>query len=581
MKKKILIISGILIVIVVILLIIGIIWYFNDKAKYDFEVEQVTEINYLVLQEDDKYGVIDKYGNIVVEPVYDIIQIPNPSKAIFVCMYDYDTDEREYQIDVLNEAGEKLYSEYDSVQAIATETTYDGIPFEKSVLQYKKDGKYGLINMEGEELTDAIYDSISAIAYKEGMLLVEKDDKYGVVNMNGVTVISVEYESITSDNYYSSETFYKTTGFIVCKKTDDGYRYGYINYQGHEILDTNYTQISRITEIEAEDVYLIAYKDGQAGVLQNKKVILNYEYEDISYNSYNDMFIIQRNGKQGVIDMSGNVKIAAEYDNISFGGIYVNAEIDGETVILDLDGNQVENQDIVTKMLTMDGEHYIIADVNEMYDITDLSGQSIIENSYSYMEEITENYFVVGNNNKNGIIDLSGKAVVDLKYNSIFAIDGTNLLQANISSSKTISLINKDTMEILVTLSDASVEIEENYTRVYNDTESYYFDDSGNEITVQEAMPENSLYAIEEDGLWGFVDQNGNIIIECIYEAVTEFNEYGFAGIMLDDMWGSIDSNGEVVQEPIYELDWTNPMFIGKYYQLEEWYSYAYYTSQT
>lgn len=578
-KKKVFIIVGIIVIIAVIA--IGIAMYLIDKSKYDFEITKVTQIDYHVLHQKNQYGVINRNGEIVVEPTYDVIQIPNPSRDIFICMYDYSSEQKEYHTRVLNSKGEELYQGYDNVQAIPTETTYDGIPFEKMVLRYKENGKYGLLSIDGKELTDAVYDEISAISYKEGMLLVKQDEKCGVINMNGKVVIPVDYESITSDNYYSDETLYQTTGFIVSKKSDEGYRYGYIDYKGHVVVKMEYTQIDRITEVQDDkNVYLVAFKEGQAGLLKNKKVILNYEYEDINYNPYNDVFVIKRNGKQGITDKNGNIKIQPEYENIVFGGIYVNAEKDGEFILLDLNGNVIENQDIVTKMPTKDGKHYIVADKNEMYDIINENGESIIENSYSYMEEIDNNYFVVGNNNKNGIIDLSGKAVVDLKYNSIFYIDGTDLLQANISSTNTVSLIDRKTMKVLVTMDKASVEINEDYVKVYSEKESRYFSDDGKELTNKEVFPNHVLYAKEINGKWGFVDKNGELKVQNEYDMVTEFNEYGFAGIKKDGKWGVINSNGEVIQEPKYEISWINPTFIGKYYQSEEWHGDSYYTNQ-
>lgn len=578
-KKNIFIIIGIVILIAIIA--ISVAMYVTNKSKYDFEISKVNQIDYHVLYKNRQYGVINRKGEVVVEPIYDIIQIPNPSKDVFICMHDYNVEAQEYQTDVLNRKGEKIYQGYDSVQAIPTETTYDGIPFEKTVLKYKKDGKYGLLNIDGSELTKPEYDDISAILYKEGMLLVKKEDKCGVVNIKGKILIPIEYETITADNYYDNENLYKKAGFIVSKKSDEGYRYGYIDYKGKTVAKTQYTQVERVTELQdSNNIYLVAFKDGQAGLLKGKQLILNYEYEDINYNSYNGVFVIKRNNKEGISDKEGNIKIGTEYDTITFGGIYVNGEKNGELVLLDLNGNIIENQDIVTKMPTQDGKHYIVVDKNEMYDIINENGESVIENSYSYMEEIEPNYFVVGNNNKNGIIDLSSKAVVDLKYNSIFRIDGTDLLQANISATNTISLIDKKTMKVLITMDKASVEINENYVRIYSEKESRYFRDDGKEISNKELFADHELYAKEINEKWGFVDKEGNVKVQNEYDMVTDFNEYGFAGIKKDGKWGVINSKGEIIQEPTYQISWQNPTFIGKYYQSEEWHGDSYYTNQ-
>ena len=576
-KKKLFSILTIIIIIVAFILIGS---YLLEKSKYDYEIVKVEQINYYIMNKEDRYGVINKEGEIIVEPVYDIVQIPNPSKDIFICMYEYDVEKKEYKVKVLNEKGEAIYQEYENVQAIPTETTYDGIPFEKTVLKYKKSGKYGLLSIDGKKMTDPIYDQISAITYKEGMLLVKQNGKCGVINLNGKMVIPIEYEIITADNYYSEKTLYKRAGFIVSKKSEEGYRYGYINYKGEKITNTEYTEIERVTEIQDDkNIYLVALKNGQAGLLKNKKVLLNYEYEEISYNLYNDVFVIQRNGKQGIADKNGNIKVQPEYQSILFGGIYINAQKDNEMLLLDINGNKIDDQSILTKIPTKDGKHYIISDENEDYNIIDAEGNVVINKNYSYIEELDNNYYIVANSNRNGIIDLSGKFMVDLKYNSIYKLGDTQVIQANISSTNTVSLINSN-MQTIVTMDNAAVEVKKDYIRVYSETENRYFDYQGKELTNKEVFPENQLYAKKINDKWGFVDRNGNLTVQNEYDMVTEFNQYGFAGIKKDGKWGSINSNGEIVQEPIYSIKSLSPNFIGKFYQETESYGNLYYTDK-
>ena len=579
MKKKRLIIIGILIL-VIIAIVVSLIIYFSNRAKYVFDVEYVSNIEYSTVRIDDKYGVIDGNGNIVIEPTYNVIQIPNPSKPVFVCMSNYNTEAKEYETKVLNEKREQIITGYSNIQAIPANSTADGIPFENTVLKYKKDNKYGLMSLEGKEITDAIYDEIASITYKEGMLLVKQDGKYGIININGKIVIKPEYDNITVDNYYDVSTGYQRTGFIVCSIKDEGYRYGYVDYRGKKILDTIYTEIERVTDFEDEkDIYIVAYKDGQAGLLKNRKLILDYEYEDIIYYAYNDVFIVQRNGKQGIADRKGNIKIDTKYTNISFGGIYVNAvDESGETQILDLDGNVVTNG-YIAKMPTEDGQHFIVYNEEGIYKIIDNNGNIVVDRSYTNIEEIANNYYIVANNRNNGIIDLTGKSLVELRYNSIVKLDNTELLQANISATSTVSLINKN-MQIVVTMDNASIDVEDGYIRLYSETEDKYFDYAGNELSAKDVFPNNTMYAQEENGRWGFVDQNGNTKVAYDYDMVTELNEYGFAGIKKDGKWGVIDENGQVVQEPIYVLDEISPSFIGKYYKVDEWYGNAYYTDK-
>lgn len=570
----------ILSIILILILIVGFISiYLWKKSDSSYEIEKVTEIKYNLINENKKYGVIDETGKIVIEPKYDIIQIPNPSKPVFICMHDYNINLQQYETEVFDNKGNKIFTEYDSVQALPTESTWDGIPFEKSVLKYKRNNKYGLITLENKVITEPIYDSIKAINYKEGMLLVEKDKKYGAINIKGKIIIKPEYDQISIDNYYNSETMYKASGFIVKKKNEDSYKYGYINSKGKMLLPLEYTEISRINEIiDDKNVYLLVLKEGQAGVVKNNKVVLDFEYEDISYNLFNNMFIIQRNSKSGIADIKGKVIIQPEYDSIMFGGIYVNAIKDGEVTVLDINGKKLDNNNIYAKLPTTNPNYYITIDKNEIYRIVDKDNNIKIENNYTYIEHIKDDYFIIYKNGKNGIIDLSGKSIADLKYNSIFKISGTEIVQANINSTNNITLLNKE-MKIVCNMNNANIEKKENYVVIYSKDDMKYFDYSGNEISYKNLYPNNKLYAKKINGKWGFIDKADKLIIQNEYEMVTEFNNYGFAGIKKDGKWGVVNSEGTIIQEPIYELKWENPSFIGKYYKVQAW-GEQYYSSQ-
>lgn len=573
-KSKIIIIT-----IITILVFVAIAMYLWKRNENSYKIEKVTNIKYNLILENKKYGVIDEIGNIIVKPQYDIIQIPNPSKPVFICMHDYNVNLQQYEIDVFNENGQKILTEYESVQALPTESTWDGIPFEKSVLKYKKNNKYGLISLENKIITKPIYDSIKAINYKEGMLLVEENAKYGAINIKGKVIIKPEYDQITVDNYYNSETMYKASGFIVKKKVEDSYKYGYINSNGKVLLDTQYTEISRINEIiDDKNIFLLVFKNGQAGIVKNNKTILNYEYEDISYNAYNNMFVIQRNAKSGIADIKGKIIIQPEYDSIMFGGIYINAVKNNEITILDLQGNKIENNNIYAKLPTSNNNYYITIDKDEIYRVVDREDNVKIDNNYTYIEHIKDEYFIVYKDGKNGIIDLSGKSIADLKYNSIFKIAGTEIIQANINNTNNITLLNNE-MKIVCNMNNASIEKEDNYFKVFSNDDIKYFDNNGNEISYKQIEPNNKMYAKKINGKWGFVNEENKLIINNEYDMVTEFNKYGFAGIKKGGKWGVVNIKGEIIQEPIYSFKWENPSFISKYYKTKEW-EQEYYTGE-
>ena len=565
MNKKIRwIIIGIVAVIIIAISIMAII----NEVQLHYKVEEISEYKYFTLEQNKKYGVIDRNGNIVIEAEYGAVQIPNPSKAIFVCVKEYNENTKEYETVVYNEKKEVLLSNYKNVQAISIYTNVNSTPYEKSVLTYKENGKYGLINLEGKQITKPVYDEISSINYKEGTFLVKQNELEGIINMKGKVIIKCEYESVTSDNYYSENGNKKQAGFIVSKKTEDGYRYGYANYRGTIILNPIYTQLERVTEIANEKgVYFIAFKNGQAGLLKNNKEILNYEYEDIQYNVLGSIFVTKRNGKYGAVNQEGTTVLYPEYDNVYTGGMYLNALKDKDIFIFDLNGNKIETNK-VSKTKTENANYYITIDKNNKYKVVDSKDNIIIDKDYTYIEYLPGDYFIVERDSKSGIIDSNGKSVIELKYDSISRINETDILQ--MEKDKNIALYNLNMKEI-VSMDNAivkEVKDEKAYILLYSDTDFKYLDKNGNILTSQNLFENNSLFAKNINGKWGFVDKDGNLKVQNDYELVTDFNKYGFAGIKKDGKWGSINQNGEVVQEPTYDLKRNIPEFVGKYYRV-------------
>ena len=60
------------------------------------------------------------------------------------------------------------------------EESTSNIPFEKTVLKYRENGKYGIIDFNGKIITKPIYEEIESLEYREGALKVRQNGKYGV-----------------------------------------------------------------------------------------------------------------------------------------------------------------------------------------------------------------------------------------------------------------------------------------------------------------------------------------------------------------------------------------------------------------
>lgn len=569
MKKKKKIFITVAVICIILLCFIGIFFlvkHFKNKNK-EYELEKITSWKYFTIVENNKMGVIDNKGNVIIEPNYNTIQIPNPTKDVFICINDDETK-------VVNEKGEESFKNFEEVSAIQLKELATEIPFEKSILKYKENEKYGLVNFGGKKITEAIYENIENLPYKEGELLVENNGKYGVINMLGKEVIPVEYKEIKVDEYYEKDSAYRYSGYIVGTETDNGTMYKYINYNNKQQSKDEYQDIQRVVDYENKDeYYLIFKKDNKYGVIKNENIVINNEYDNIEYDSFNQLFTVKKDGKYGVLKSNGETLISCLYDEIDIEGIYIYSLKGEEQIIFDTTGAKIENPKYKSVYNVEDTNYKITINNENKYGVVDENNNEIIKNEYYYIGYLGNNYFVVsGQNGKNGIMNNEGKVVLEVKYDTIEKLEKSDIIEATELNTNTIILFNKEIKQI-ANISNSTLYEGENFVKLYSNNEQKYFDSEGNEKENKEIL-NNKLFADVKNGKWGFIDSNGNVIVDYIYDNVTEFNSYGFAGIKKDGKWGSINDEGKVIIEPTYTLNInTNEIdFIGEYYK----YTYGY-----
>ncbi|HJJ12338.1 MAG TPA: WG repeat-containing protein [Clostridiaceae bacterium] len=570
----------VIIAIILITAITGVIIAIN-KSKENYELEKISneDINYYKIMSNGKSGIIDKTGKVIIEPKYNTIKLPNPKKPIFICIYDYNAVSGEYKTKVLNEKNEEILKNYENVNTIDIKEVVSSIPYEKTVLQYQKDGKYGIINFEGKSIIKPIYEEIRNMPYREGELIVKKQGKYGVVSINGGKLLDCKYDYITGDNYYSEEKKYELDGYIVGLNNEDGkMQYGYINNKREQILDVEFDKIYRMNDVkDDENIYLLAEKDGKIQLYKNNKLLLDNNYQSINYSEDSKLLILQKDGRYGVTDLNGKQILSVDYEQIRIPGDYIIAIKDGKQVIFDLVGTQKENL-AYTNILKTENENYnITVDKNDKYGVINKDGNILIGNKYNYIQYLYDNYFIVGGETgKSGIINDKGEEILPIKYEVIQKLDKNNIVQAMVGN--VLELYSKE-MNNIVSMENGKIEINDEYIKVYSNNQTTYVSNDGTLKTNFEIF-NNNIFASVREGKWGFVDKDNNVVVDYQYDKVTEVNELGFAGIKKDGKWGVIDGKANIILEPTYKIPEQNgePYFIGKYYKVISGYEIEYFT---
>jgi len=209
--------------------------FFPDIKVSSFEKDiKVFSINC-------KYGLISNKGKIFADLNNHLIEIRR----------DFIVIEKEKDKKAMMNFEGKILSPY----------KYTGITAGngKDILVYEIKNKFGIINLNGKELTPAIYDFIDD---SDNLMPVKKDDKYGFIDNNGKLVIPFNYED--------AQLFYEGLAFV--KKNG---KYGYINQNGEVVIDFIY-----------ENYWYSNFNSGKAQVKKDGVIITINKKGDCIENCY-------------------------------------------------------------------------------------------------------------------------------------------------------------------------------------------------------------------------------------------------------------------------------------------------------
>ena len=431
--------------------------------------EKAFSIGYFPIYENNLWGVIDTKGNVIVQPAYEeMIIVPDNSKPIFVTMQDVNYAENTYVSKVINEKNEVLYKNYDKVELLYNKDENNNLWYETNIFKVQKDGKYGLINYDGEELLACTQDNIEVIPGTKSVYVTTTDNKKGVVDNLGHVIIDNKYEEITSlTNQYEN-------GFIV--KNEQG-KYGVINYDKTVALTEKYDEVEHVY-----GNHMYVAKEGTIlRVIDSEgKTYLDNRFDEVKYIG-KDTIVIKKDGKYGVIDLQGETKIPVEYDNL----VYTFS-------------------------------NYYIAKKGDKYGIITDKNEEKLQFTYRYISYLSNTGFMRADK-ENAESDLLDK---ELK------VKATGII-AEINQNKNYIRIRKDGEYVYYNFKleqEASTEILATNTIFLSKKNGKYgyVNDKGVVIVdykYDDATEQNKYgyVAVKQNGKWGSLDSKGNIVEECKY----------------------------------------------------------------
>lgn len=375
------------------------------------------------------------------------------------------------------------------------------------------------------------YDNNNNLWYENGALKVQKNGKYGLINYSGKQILECNYDEI--------ETLKGVENSIIIKKEDN---IGITDTTGNIIIQTEYKEITAI-ENNYQYGYIVKNNEDKYGIIDiNKKVILEPIYEEIKSIYSPNKYIVKEEGVLKIIDKDKNILLDTGFDEI-----------------IDING---ENITIIK---------------NKKYGVIGATGEEKIEAKYEEIKYAFEEYYIAKKNGKYGIVNLNNETILEFENSNITYRKEAGIIEVEQEDEIQTKIYDTE-LNLKLTGIISEVNSSKGYMKIRIDGEYKYYNFKFEEKSNTELLSNNKIFLSKKNGKYGFINKNGETIVDYIYDDATELNNYNFAAVKQNGLWGSINEEGKVIAEPKYELENNLKIdFIGKYHISEDL-NAAYYT---
>ncbi len=489
------------------------------------------------VKRDLRYGLIDQKGNIVAPFKYHSIGHWGTLDDTMVAV------QRNGKSGILNLKGiEIIPPKYDAYRSIAntrglyvvTLNKKEGfflagkgeispLKFDKitepkeGVMILKEDSLYGLADLSGNIIAPPRYEYLWEFDYGP-VSWYKSGSKYGHINNKGVAITGAVYDGIWSF----------ANGFAMVKK--DG-KFGFINAQGKEIVSPAYDYGGDF----GNGIGIVGNENRYAFVNSKGTLITGFDFEG-AWPFTEWLSKVYKDKKWGYADTRGKVVIPFQYDeagqfsegmaDVRQNGFYGYINKKGQLVIPPKYSSTGKFKDDVA-FVTRDQQIYLI----------NKSGKELNTGGYDSIGSFIDGMALCWRNGKAGMLKKTGEEFIPTCYHSV--------------RPKTCESTGKK------------------FYLAYTEKTQGLYDASGKKLldtlyTIRHVNFYHGLLKLNKEGLYGYADPSGKIIIDFQYQDANEFIK-PYTRVYNGKASGVIDTTGKLLIPFEYDnIIITNEMIIAK-----------------
>ncbi len=373
--------------------------------------------NLSVFKLQDKSGVVQDDGKVILQPLYDSIFIAG-----------------KHLLAMKRNKGDN-WTMFDLKGDSITRIPYQNIKKpQEGYFPIKRNGSWGFINEKGEEIIPNQYDTVES--FIDSMAKAKYVGSSGVIDKEGVWVIRPWKDQIedTPNNVFffkhgtisgliipGNQEIYQTehefvqlnSGFLV---KDDNGKFGLISHKGKKLLPIAYDFISGLQE---DSIYIFR-KDSKYGIItKNGKILVKPQ------NNFQELYPLSEgymgvkiNDKYGFVDMNGALRIANRYEGI---GDYKNGmapiKLLGKWGYIDKIERLIVQPYYDKAFNFSDGMAIVMK--NKKYGLVSRTGKEELPLLYDTIVKTPSKKYMIYKDNQAGLVNEKGSMLISPKYDQI------------------------------------------------------------------------------------------------------------------------------------------------------------------
>lgn len=414
------------------------------------------------------------------------------------------------------------------------------VPEAKNAFNINVDYDFMFIDNTGKVILDlSDYDSVQS--FSEGLAVVEKEGKYGYIDKKGNVVIPIQYK--TASDFSDGEAYvdFGDTSYSIDLKgnrLEDDYDYG--------DSESN------------SDFYTISegyYGDTGLANRATNQIVLQPKYSSIE-DMGNDIFLLELDYLYGYYDAKNDKMMAPKFEDLDIdttANLVIAETEDYLYGMYDLSGNTLV-EPIYDSIYSLDDGLFEVVDENQMSGIVDSKGHMIVNTEYDYLETYVaeDNILVIGLEKGSVYSTL----IYDLKNMKVLSSDVSGY-PTQVGNNSIVTETDDGNVKILTFTGKTIYETTDSFVDAY-DAYYQFVDDQGIYYVVdnlgKEYLKNNTfddLYLPVESGYMIFVKNNkfgivaldGTVKTSTLYSQVSYLNA-GVMAIFENGQFGYVDVNG-------------------------------------